>query len=508
MTTVIQRTKAGAAHDKAVRNGDKPAAAFKHIILLTGDPVTNIPSILNLTTWDQTKELHRFTRRSAEDSDFPLTDAGDTWSRFEPHLTPDQGIGIITAIAMVLEDNTLWGYAPYLPADNGLTKTSGFDWVLDLLIAESIDSATALQFTYSPIDYRSLRDKLLAEVGGSSNTANMLPLAGGTMAGNIVFNQTLTGITWGMNSDGAKIRFKNDKDSDLDSYLEYQTSDNGNEYHRWTHTNLELMRLVPNDEISPLKVRNNKIVWHEGNLDLLIAALTKAGFGQPPAIPTNNPPSTPTITTDLPTIITRGSSYTVVFTSTDPDGDSVTYNLSNLVGCTAAKTTGITSAGTSITIGAQADIVSFAVIAVDAKGAASAAAPVTRPGSAIVNPTGSTGWLTAGLTHVIAVPDWANTITMTGHGAAGSEEEVYEPYAGPYFAADGSIQYEGGYSTHYTKGADTTIQTGSTILATFAGSANTSTPTNTIQIKTLSSSTGRSLTVVIPTDGALKLDWS
>ncbi len=222
---------------------------------------------------------------------------------------------------------------------------------------------------------------------------------------------------------------------------------------------------------------------------------------------TNHPPTTPTVITDLPATITRGNSYDVKFASTDPDNDAVTFTLSNLVGCNAAKTTGIDSTGVSITIGAQADSVSFAVVAVDSKGAASAAATVSRSGSAIVNPTGSTGWLTAGQTHTVSVPDWADTVTFTGHGAQGSSEEVYDAYAGPYLASDGSIQYAGGYSTQYTTGANTTIKTGSTT-ATFTGSSTSSTPSNTTQVKQLPTGSGRQITVVIPATGACKVDWS
>ena len=73
---------------------------------------------------------------------------------------------------------------------------------------------------------------------------------GDTMSGNLQFNQTGTGIAWSMNTDGAGIFFKNTGDADTNSYLEYYTQDNGDEYHVWTHytpssTRRELMRLTP-----------------------------------------------------------------------------------------------------------------------------------------------------------------------------------------------------------------------------------------------------------------------
>ena len=71
---------------------------------------------------------------------------------------------------------------------------------------------------------------------------------GDTMSGDLQFNQTGTGIKWSMNTDGAGIFFKNDGDGDTNSYLEYYTQDNGDEYHVWTvytpsSTRRELMRL-------------------------------------------------------------------------------------------------------------------------------------------------------------------------------------------------------------------------------------------------------------------------
>jgi hypothetical protein len=79
-----------------------------------------------------------------------------------------------------------------------------------------------------------------------------LPLAGGTMTGNINWAQTDRGITWAFNTDGASIKFYNTGDGDTDSRLEFATLDNGNEYFRWVHipsgagSAYESMRLAPN----------------------------------------------------------------------------------------------------------------------------------------------------------------------------------------------------------------------------------------------------------------------
>jgi hypothetical protein len=76
-----------------------------------------------------------------------------------------------------------------------------------------------------------------------------LSLIGGTMTGNVIFTDDGEGIVWSRNTDGAFIKFKNLSDADADSYLEFNVSDNGNEYFKWT-TNTggvfsDLMTLKP-----------------------------------------------------------------------------------------------------------------------------------------------------------------------------------------------------------------------------------------------------------------------
>ena len=276
----------------------------------------------------------------------------------------------------------------------------------------------------------------------------------------------------------------------------------------------------------------------------------------------NSPPNAPSIVSDLPATITRNSSYTVKFAATDPDGDTVTFNLANVIGCTASQAGGITSAGVTLSINPQADTVSFDVTAVDSKGATSAATTVSRTGSAIINPTASTGWLATG-TQNISVPDWADTATFTGHGGVGvtvcsndaygqpdtfiSSELLAQSTPAGWLEEAGTsvwvVPYDDGYHNHLfgvleynggkpppgcyrnsssvgdyrffklinaaTNAGDPTKVTGS-VTATFTGSAagSITPPAQTTQIKPLPGGSGRSLTVVIPTTGALKIDWS
>lgn len=94
----------------------------------------------------------------------------------------------------------------------------------------------------------------------SSGTADgrYLRLTGGWMSGDINFGGD-NKIHWVRNTDSASISFKNDGDGDANSYMSFVTSNNGNEYFRWSHssgsTNTEWMALRGDG----LRVRGTKV---------------------------------------------------------------------------------------------------------------------------------------------------------------------------------------------------------------------------------------------------------
>ena len=104
---------------------------------------------------------------------------------------------------------------------------------------------------------------LKALIDGKSNSdhnhdGRYLRLTGGWMSGDINFGGD-NKIYWGRNTDSASISFKNDGDEDANSYMSFVTSDNGNEYFRWSHssgsTNTEWMALRSDG----LRVRGTKV---------------------------------------------------------------------------------------------------------------------------------------------------------------------------------------------------------------------------------------------------------
>lgn len=76
--------------------------------------------------------------------------------------------------------------------------------------------------------------KQLATTGWSNG--KFLPLAGGRMTGSITIS-TDSVLQWSRNTDYAKIHFKNTGGADTDSYLGFETGDNGNEYFKFSGKN-------------------------------------------------------------------------------------------------------------------------------------------------------------------------------------------------------------------------------------------------------------------------------
>ena len=87
--------------------------------------------------------------------------------------------------------------------------------------------------------------------GSVLGTASLnLLKSGDIMTGDIAWTTSGRGLSWSMNTDSASIRYYNTTDGSTDNRLEFNTTDNTDEYFRWTHTSagntFESMRLTPN----------------------------------------------------------------------------------------------------------------------------------------------------------------------------------------------------------------------------------------------------------------------
>ncbi|HAX7164619.1 phage tail protein [Escherichia coli] len=79
-----------------------------------------------------------------------------------------------------------------------------------------------------------------------NKAGNAVQKNGDTLSGGLTFENNSI-LAWIRNTDWAKIGFKNDADSDTDSYMWFETGDNGNEYFKWrskqSTTTKDLMNL-------------------------------------------------------------------------------------------------------------------------------------------------------------------------------------------------------------------------------------------------------------------------
>ncbi|WP_421293008.1 tail fiber domain-containing protein [Aeromonas veronii] len=67
---------------------------------------------------------------------------------------------------------------------------------------------------------------------GDAGSKDALPLTGGTLTGSVIFSAD-NQLVWSRNTDWAKIGFKNTSDADTDSYMWFETGDNGNEFFKF-----------------------------------------------------------------------------------------------------------------------------------------------------------------------------------------------------------------------------------------------------------------------------------
>ncbi|EFL6017978.1 phage tail protein [Escherichia coli] len=132
-----------------------------------------------------------------------------------------------------------WDSGAYCAQDGGASTM-----VLHFYTGEG--SCPAMQFLVDyknrGIFYRSARDGYGFEADWSEfyttsrkpTPADILALAlsGGSMSGSIKFINDAF-LIWERNTDWAKIGFKNDSDADSDSFMWFETGDNGNEYFKW-----------------------------------------------------------------------------------------------------------------------------------------------------------------------------------------------------------------------------------------------------------------------------------
>ena len=159
-----------------------------------------------------------FIRNDGSNTYFMLTDSGNnlgTYNRLRP-LIINNANGAVTI-------------------GNGLNVTGGINGSLNGNAATATKLQTArtingVSFDGSKNIELTAEDLNLQEFINKAN--NAVQRSGDILSGGLTFENDSI-LAWIRNTDWAKIGFKNDADSDADSYMWFETGDNGNEYFKW-----------------------------------------------------------------------------------------------------------------------------------------------------------------------------------------------------------------------------------------------------------------------------------
>lgn len=108
-----------------------------------------------------------------------------------------------------------------------------------------------------------------------------LDKSGGTLTGNVTFSDD-NELSWIRNTDYAKIRFKSTGDDDADSYMEFKTGDNGDEYFKFSQQTYNPQKSSIITELMTIKSDHLRFkgnpVYHTGNKPKLSELTNDAGF--------------------------------------------------------------------------------------------------------------------------------------------------------------------------------------------------------------------------------------
>ncbi|WP_097491268.1 phage tail protein [Escherichia coli] len=137
------------------------------------------------------------------------------------------------------KDATLTALAGLATAADRFPYFTGNDVASLAILTEVGRDILAKSTVAAVIEYLGLQETV-------NRAGNAVQKNGDTLSGGLTFENDSI-LAWIRNTDWAKIGFKNDADSDTDSYMWFETGDNGNEYFKWrsrqSTTTKDLMNL-------------------------------------------------------------------------------------------------------------------------------------------------------------------------------------------------------------------------------------------------------------------------
>ncbi|WP_096975481.1 phage tail protein [Escherichia coli] len=123
------------------------------------------------------------------------------------------------------KDATLTALAGLVTAADRFPYFTGNDVASLATLTEVGRDILAKSTVAAVIEYLGLQETV-------NRARNAVQKNGDTLSGGLTFENDSI-LAWIRNTDWAKIGFKNDADSDTDSYMWFETGDNGNEYFKW-----------------------------------------------------------------------------------------------------------------------------------------------------------------------------------------------------------------------------------------------------------------------------------
>ncbi|HDD9890921.1 TPA: phage tail protein [Escherichia coli] len=137
------------------------------------------------------------------------------------------------------KDATLTALAGLATAADRFSYFTGNDVASLATLTEVGRDILAKSTVAAVIEYLGLQETV-------NRAGNAVQKNGDTLSGGLTFENDSI-LAWIRNTDWAKIGFKNDADGDTDSYMWFETGDNGNEYFKWrskqSTTTKDLMNL-------------------------------------------------------------------------------------------------------------------------------------------------------------------------------------------------------------------------------------------------------------------------
>ncbi|MBW0647890.1 phage tail protein [Escherichia coli] len=137
------------------------------------------------------------------------------------------------------KDATLTALAGLATAADRFPYFTGYDVASLATLTKVGRDILAKSTVAAVIEYLGLQETV-------NRAGNAVQKNGDTLSGGLTFENDSI-LAWIRNTDWAKIGFKNDADGDTDSYMWFETGDNGNEYFKWrsrqSTTTKDLMNL-------------------------------------------------------------------------------------------------------------------------------------------------------------------------------------------------------------------------------------------------------------------------